>query len=449
MAYTPLTTINISLQTAGVTGAGFGTQLFASAHRFTRERVRSYSSLTEVSNDFPTTSNAYLAAQTAFSVTPRPTVFKIGRRAGNQLLTVATGTTAAAFSFNATDGTNTFALAVSVTGQADEDATATAIQTAIEADGDIAPLVTATVSDNVVTIEPVGTNDFWITGLPTSITATSTSTETAADMIAAIDLEDRDWYFLTADDHTQAFVTSAAQTIEAQERMYFMSSQEADALTAYNQSTSTDVLASLAQNEYLRSKGMFYHTADTTFPECRFVAFNSVYAAGSVTWENLQLGLGASRNPTTNNILTTTELSNLANRQAGFIEDVGGVAIIRESGQVANGTNRVSTVRGRDNMSSDLTVALRNLLINQAGSKLSFRDADIGKIRNTVRSVLQVYVGRTFINDNYTMNFPLANQIPLADKQNNVYQSGSFEAELAGEIDTITISGNLVLDLTQ
>ena len=339
-------------------------------------------------------------------------------------------------------------MTVNATG-VDEDAVAADIQSQIEADGDIGPLVTATVATNVVSITPtLPTNTFWISDLSDELSQTFQNPETAADMIAGIDLEDSDWYFLTADDHTQAFVTSAATTVEAQTRMYFMSSQESASLTAYNESTSTDVLASLAQNDYLRTKGIFHQTADTEFPECRFVAYNAGFSAGSVSWENLQLGLGAGRNPTTNNLLTTTEKGNIKDRAAGLMDFIGGIAILRFSGEVSNGTNRISTVRGRDAMESDMNVALTNLLINQQGSKLSYRDSDIARIRNTVESVLQKYVSLNFINDNYTMTFLLSDQVPLADKQANIYQSGSFEAELTGEIDEISLTGTLVLDLS-
>ena len=448
MAYTPLTQIAISLQTSGISATGFGTIMFTSSHRYFKERSRSYTDLNSVAVDFPTTSNAYIAAQQMFSVTPRPALIKLGRREVDLDITVATGSTTASLTFEASDGTNDYSLTVNATG-VDEDAVAADIQSQIEADGDIGPLVTATVATNVVSITPtLPTNTFWVSDLSDELSQTFQNPETAADMIAGIDLEDSDWYFLTADDHTQAFVTSAATTVEAQTRMYFMSSQESASLTAYNESTSTDVLASLAQNDYLRTKGIFHQTADTEFPECRFVAYNAGFSAGSVSWENLQLGLGAGRNPTTNNLLTTTEKGNIKDRAAGLMDFIGGIAILRFSGEVSNGTNRISTVRGRDAMESDMNVALTNLLINQQGSKLSYRDSDIARIRNTVESVLQKYVSLNFINDNYTMTFLLSDQVPLADKQANIYQSGSFEAELTGEIDEISLTGTLVLDLS-
>lgn len=449
MAYTPLTNISISLQTSGITATGFGTIMFASTHRYTKERIKSYTDITSVGVDFPTDSEAYIAAQQMFSVTPKPALIKLGRREADLDITVAVGSTGATLTFEASDGTTDYSLPISITGQVDEDAVATAIAAAIEGDGSIGPLVVASATNNVVTISPTTpTDSFWVSDLSTELSQAFSSEETATDMIAAFDLIDPDWYFLTAADHTQSFVTAASAAIEAQDRMYFMSSQEAAALTAYNESTSTDVLASLRQNARLRSKGLFYHEADTVFPECRFVAYNAGFSAGSVSWENLQLGLGSSRNPSTNNLLTTTEKGNVKDRASALIDPIGGINILRFSGEVANGTNRISTVRGRDAMSSDLNVAITNLLINQQGSKLSYRDSDIARILNTVKSVLNKYVTLNFINDNYETTFLLSDQVPLADKQANVYQSGSFRAELSGEIDEISITGTLVLDLS-
>lgn len=448
MAYTPITNVAITLQTSQVTGAGFGTPLFATSHRFTKERVKSYTSLTDVAVDFPTTSNAYKAAQQAFANTPAPSVFKIGRREADLDITVEAGSTTASLTFEASDGTNDYSLTISATG-VDEDAVASDIQSQIEADGDIGPLVTATVSTNVVSITPTGANDvFWVSDLSSELTDSYTNLETPADLITNLDNEDSDYYFVTADDHTKTFVDAMAAVIEAQERMFFTSSQEQATLTAYNESTSTDMLASIQQNQYQRVKGLFHQDADTTFPEVRYVAYNAPFKAGSVSWNNLKLGLSASKNPSTGIVLSTTEKGYLADRNAAFSESIfGQTTAIRGGGNNSQG-DRISTIHGRDNLSNDISVGLLNLLTNQQGGKLSYRDEDILKVVTTTRSSLDRYVEREFINSNYVIDFKLSKDVPAADKANNIYQSLTFKAELAGEIDSVVINGTLVLDLS-
>lgn len=82
MSITPYVTINITRDTVGAARAGFGTALLLSATAAWAERVRSYSSLAEVAEDFPSTSSPeYLAASAYFSQDLKPQTLKIGRSA--------------------------------------------------------------------------------------------------------------------------------------------------------------------------------------------------------------------------------------------------------------------------------------------------------------------------------------------------------------------------------
>lgn len=86
--YSPITTVNITLQTAGITASGFGTPLFiADVDTDTSPdplgagvRVKTYSQLEDVAVDFDTSDAAYVAAQGFFSNTPRVPQIKIGYR---------------------------------------------------------------------------------------------------------------------------------------------------------------------------------------------------------------------------------------------------------------------------------------------------------------------------------------------------------------------------------
>lgn len=446
MAYQPITNVSISLQTAGISGQGFGTPLFASSHRYFPERVRSYTSLNAVAADFPTTSNGYLAAQAYFSNTPSPTVVKLGRREADLTLTVAVGSTEASLTFSASDGTNTHSLNVNVTGQADEDAVATAIMTAIEADGDIAPLVTVTAASNVVTVVAVGTNTFWIDNLSSELTEGYTTTETAPDLISAIEAVDTDWYFFSADDHTETFVLAASQDIESRTKLYFFSSAEQAALTPYVSGSATDILGQIKDTNRDRTKGFFHQNADTTFPECLYVGYNAPFQAGGVTWTNLQVALAASENPSTSVLLSDTEKGYLEDRDSAYVDRISGQTNAIRNGRVASG-QPIDFIRGRDNLQEDLNVDLQNLLLQQQGGKLPYNDSGITRIESRVSNVLTRYVARLFINADFELTFPLTDAVPVQDRQNRIYQSGSFRAELVGAIESITITGVLTLQL--
>ena len=444
MAYQDIATVNISLQTAGVTQRGFGIPLFASAHRYFNERVRTYTSLTAAGDDLPTTSNAYKAVQGFLSNTTRTASVKIGRRTADMTITVASGTTAAAFTFSASNGTNTYSISVDVTGQADEDATATAIASAIEADSNIGPLVTATSTSNVVTVAAVGTNTFTIGKLPGSLTEAFTTTETATDLITAINDEDDDYYFFTADDHTETFVLAASASIEAQTKMYFFSSQEQAALTAFTSGSSTDVLARIKDTARNRTKGMFHHLADTTFPETNYVGFNAPYSAGSVLWTNLRItGVTPSQDPARSANLSETQRGNLEARDAAYVERRGGRNILR-GGNVPSG-EAIDTIRGRDDLQVSMDTDYENLLTSQTGSKIPYDDTGINQLEAVCRGTLSRFVARGFIAANFTTNFP--KNVSTNDKANRIYTLGEFSAELTGGITVVQVQGRLVLDL--
>lgn len=446
MAYQDIATVSVSLQTAGVSATGFGVPLFASSHRYFSERVRSYTSLTAVANDFPATSAGYKAAQQFFGNTPNPATIKLGRREADIDLTVAAGSTGASLTIEATDGVNSFSLDVNVTGEADEDAVATAVAAAIEADADVSPLVVASASTNVVSID-VADSDyaFVVKSLSDELSEAYNTSETAPELISALTLEDDDFYFFTADDHSDTFVMAAAADIEARTKLYFFSSAQQTALTAYVSGSATDTLGKVKDAGYFRTQGHFSHVADTDFPECKYVGYNAPFRAGSVTWTNIRVSVPVAQNPSTGNSLSATEKGYLEDRNASYVDAIGGLNVLR-GGKVASG-ERVDNVRGRDNLSVDLDTEYTNFLLAQQGGKVPYNNTGITQLEGICNMVLARYVARGFINDNYTIDFPREDQVPTADKQNRIYQLGSFEAELTGAIELVTISGVLSLNL--
>jgi len=446
MSYSNIATVQISLQSTGVTGDGFGIPLFASSHRYFPERVRSYGSLTEAAVDLPVDSPAYKAVSGYFSNSPRPSLVKIGRREAGLSLTVETGATSGSLTFSATDGVDSYTVAVDVSGQADEDAVATAIASAIEADSDVGPLVVASALNNVISIDVAGaSDDFWVKDLSSNLTETYNTTETAAELLAALTSEDDDFYFFSCDDNSETFVLAAAADIEARTKTYFVSVDSADSYSIYTEGSSTDLAGKIADANYTRTKVFFHQGAGETFPETVFVGKNAAFDAGRATWSNLSVSLSASQNSSTGNKLSSTEKSNLEARNVSYVDPIGGLTIAR-NGRFASGEN-IDVIRGRDNMISDAVVAYTNLLVAQQGSKVPYNNTGILKLQETMRSVLNIYVARGFINDNFTLNFPQIDKVPTADREARVYNQGSFEAELTGAIESVKIQGVLTLDL--
>lgn len=446
--------VSISLETAAVTQAGFGTILFISDDQRFLPRVQSYTSITAVASDFDTTDKAYIAAQSAFSQSPTPTVVKIGRTdpalttAALTPLNVAENTV---YNLTVTVNDNDFIVATHTAGALDDaEAIATGLAADINGDVNVSAHVTATVVGvgASATLEIVGnvSGDTYALSAEQNLSIVYTSTEAAGDTLQAIIDEDNDFYFIASFDHTQAYILAMAAAVEALEKIYFVCVDDADSYATLAV-PATDTLGKLSDLNYFRTSGWYHHEADTKFPEMTFIAKGSVYNPGTIVWANNRVaGITSSQNAS-GQLLTYTQRNNLNNRNANWVEPQGGVDITR-TGKVAAG-EWIDVVRSRDYWKARLTEGLQTKLINS--TKIPYTDSGINEIRsvcNTVSDRLvttptQPNVLQEF--NPYLFTFPKAADAPLADKQNRILR-GTFVGYLAGAIILTELQGVLTYD---
>lgn len=446
MSYQEIVQVNISLQTTAVSRAGFGTPMFIGDGVWFTERSRTYSSIDAAADDLPTDSDEYKALQAAFSVDVPPSQVKIGRRDADEIVLTPEAATAAGQVYEITVvGTDDVAITatfISVTGSE----TAAAITADLVAD--LAGIVGVTVTDNTgtFTLAKSGSDPYSVNGL-SRLDYAITSTETAANLMAAIVAEDDDFYFVAANDHTTPFVLAMAAEIEARTKLYFTSSQETAALTAYSP-TATDALAQLRQGNYFRTSGWFHHLADTQFPEMLYISIAAPADPGKKVWGNNKVtGSPAAKNPTTNNLLSPTEKGYLEDRYANYTEEKGGVTITR-SGKVA-GNEWIDIIRNRDFLEARATENYQNFLINSP--VVPYTDNGITKVRNVLSSTLGRYV-ETEAQPNilqetnpFTINFPRRKDVSFSDVAAREFK-GSFVAYLSGAIQIAKIDGTLTYE---
>lgn len=450
MAVNPLVTVEISLQTTGVARADFGTLIFIGSHRWFSERVRTYASLTSAVEDgIDDASDEYQALLRAFQQSPAPRQVKIGRREADVTLTPTDTTQGVEYtiSVGVNDG-DSVDVTYTVGAAETEENIVDAIKAAIDGDANVAAHVTTTKNgtgaSTTLTIDATTASDYFVlSGISSNLSYAYSSTETAADLITAIDIEDSGYYCVTAHDHTPAFIEAMADVIEAQERMYFVSVGTVDTLSAYSLA-STDILAVLKQNNYLNTAGMFYHDADTDFPEVARYAYQATYTPGDVTWTNNQInGLGVSRHPTTGLPLTLTQQNYVNDRNASWITTALGVTITR-GGNVAGGKN-IETIRVKHYWIARLREGVTALLVNQQGSKLGYSRHGIGRLDNVVSAVSDALLTtdtRSRALDEYKFSFPRPEDVPEADKIAGVLNV-PFYGVLTGAIEEVVFTGTL------
>ena len=132
MAYTPIVNVDITISDVQVTAEGFGTPLFITTHRASRDRILSYTSAVEVGDFYGTDSAAYRAAVKVFGQSPSVPAMKIGRRDGELRLLPTDFTTGTVLAFTITNNAG-IQYTATYTVQSGDDATdiSTALRTSI------------------------------------------------------------------------------------------------------------------------------------------------------------------------------------------------------------------------------------------------------------------------------------------------------------------------------
>ncbi|QAX98309.1 putative structural protein [Escherichia phage EcSzw_1] len=449
--WNPIVNVDITLNTAGTTREGFGLPLFLASTDNFEERVRGYTSLTEVAEDFGESTAAYKAAKQLWSQTPKVTQLYIGRRAMQYTVSIPDEVT------ESTDYSLTVAVGGGVsqpyqyTAQADDTAliVLTQFKEQIEADptikDDVTINVTGTGSSATMIVTKAGDNDFVkVTSTTSSVSIAGTTADTAASALAAIETYSTDWYFISAEDRTTQFVLAMASEIQARKKIFFTANSDVAALQGTELASASDVPAQLAKSMYTRTVCLWHHTASYDYPEMAYIAYGAPYDAGSIAWGNAQLtGVEASLQPANQRPLTSIQKSALDVRHCNFIDLDGGVPVVRRG--ITSGGEWIDIIRGVDWLESDLKTSLRDLLINQKGGKITYDDTGITRIRQVIETSLQRAVNRNFLSS-YTVNVPKASQVALADKKARILKDVTFAGILAGAILDVDLKGTVAYE---
>lgn len=449
--WNPIVNVDITLNTAGTTREGFGLPLFLASTDNFEERIRGYTSLTEVAEDFDESTAAYKAAKQLWSQTPKVTQLYIGRR--TMQYTVSIPDTVA-------EG-NEYSLTVAIGGgvsqpfqyTAKENDTALIVLNEFKSQIEASPTikdgvnvsVTGTGASATMIITKAGDNDFVkVTSITPTTSIAATTADTASAALASIEAYSTDWYFISAEDRTQQFVLAMASEIQARKKIFFTANADVKALQGTDLTSATDVPAQLAKSKYTRTVCLWHHTSEYDYPEMAYIAYGAPYDAGSIAWGNAQLtGVAASLQPANQRPLTSIQKSALDTRSCNFIDLDGGVPVVRRG--ITSGGEWIDIVRGVDWLESDLKTSLRDLLINQKGGKITYDDTGITRIRQVIETSLQRAVNRNFLST-YTVTVPKASQVALADKKARILKDVTFHGILAGAILDVDLKGTVAYE---
>lgn len=527
--------ITISQDSVGVKLAGFGIPLILSynASGWGSDMIRFYSSLSEVADDFAsTTGPEYLAAQAFFSQSPAPEQIAIGKGTLAPTLRYTLDATARnSHTYAITvkgDGVTTTDVEITSDAAATQAEVHSAMVTALNAvsgNNYLAAFASLVVADDTFTADdttdictaashgletgdgpvqltssgtlPAGLSlatDYWIikedantfkfatslanalAGTDVDITDTGSGTHTLSDTastkrpsdpftvtgdaagewfaldgasvddwsivvdhadpgvatdLAAINVADSSWYALHTMYNSDAYVKAAAAWVESNKKVYVFDVVESEAVTDASDGTQ-GTLDDLKTLGYSRVMGA-YHPNPSEMLAAAWMGKRLPLDPGSETWKFAQLS-GVS---TTN--LTSTQRTNLVNRNANFYETVAGVSFMSE-GTTFDG-DYMDVRRGLDWIESDMAAGVLTAIAGN--SKVPYTNAGIAIVEAAVRKTLRRAVARQIIADDpaFVVTVPKVADVASGDKSARRLTDVRFSATLAGAIHKTVITG--------
>ena len=442
---------NIALDTAIVSRQGFGTILFIGQHNFFPESGRSYGSTKAMVEDgIATTHPVYKAGLGAFSQTPAPQEILIGRQIVDSVLSTEDAVQGKEYAVTiSAEGAVSATFSITAGATPTSQTILDAMKVLIDADTDIAAVITTTLvglgDDATLEISSTAGGWFTISALVGMEESFGTSTETAADVLAAIEAETEDFYYVTAQDKSNIFVTDMATEIEAKLKVYATSIDETTVFDAVQ----TGTLVNLKDGNFFRTMGIYHQEAEESFPEVARLAEFVFAVTGNISYGIRRVAAVTVSRNAAGNPLTKTQQDKLKLINADFFARVGRDSasdpIIGVIGKVASG-EWLDNIVGRDNMQVDIEADFNTFLINQKNSKVALNNKGINQSKNILQTTLTNYTPEgthNFINSDFEIFVPDASEVPLADKAARTFRQISFKATLTNAIHMVEITGTL------
>lgn len=421
--------IVLTRESTPVATASFQIPLVLATFTNFSERTRTYSSITGIAEDFDSTDNVYLIATRLFgqsTVGAVPPSIVVGRRqvdsVNGSVATVANST-----AYTVTINGTVFSFT------SDIDATATEIVTGLKAAYDLAPITGITFTDNldgtfVVAVVTPGTA--WSIIASSNLTLVNVSpTETWVDALDAVNLDNDSWYELITETHVAADQEALSDAIQAQRKIFGLSSQDAVAPTT----GVTDIGFILNAKSAGRTFGVYLPTADTEYPEAVWSGSQLAYTPGSNDWD-FKRGVGA-----TVSKLSATSKVNLKAKDWNYYTSKGGVNVFQD-GNMFDGTP-IDQVIVEDWLYARLQEGIYFRIINSL--KIPMTNPGLLIVENEIRSVLAQAEANGAIDRGWTVETPDVLSIPANLRAQRTAGVFVFRARLAGSIRKIEINGFL------
>lgn len=433
-----IVSVTITTESGGLSQAGFGMPLIL-GYPLWVERVRYYTDMEGVAQDFVSSKPEYKAAAAIFAQNPRPEMIAIGRGTNKPtqrwFLTVVAVANARTYAFDI-NGTEVSYTSDS-TATNDEitagllaagGATATAAGFTLAeagAAGSKYLTLTANAAGNWASVEVL--NPSYL-----SLAQNHADPGVEADL-DAIKLIADDWYCLITLFNSEAVIAAAASWTESNEKFYLAATQDTAVVSVAEATPATDIAHDVKASNYFRT-AVIYHPDNGAFADAAWAGRCLPLIPGSETWKFKTLATV----PVV--ALNPTYLTNLRDKRANYYYTVAGRAITAD-GKVG-GNEWIDVIRFRDWLKVKMQERIALLLFNS--DKVPYTDAGIAAVEKEVRAQLREGVNAGGLAEPFTVTVPKAKDAAPADRAARILRSVTFEADLAGAIHEIRIRGKLV-----
>ena len=441
MSLNDLINVTISRETTSVTRLGFGYGLILGVHCKTQNRVDWYTksswSTAMLADGYLSTDAIYLAVQAYFAQSPCPTKVAVGRVQSDQItVSIDTVTDLAEYGITIKCGTAGTAHKYTADGTATQTEIADGLVALINA-GAEAAFVTASNVGNDVRIVLDGATPMVITLAEGATLMTigdpAGTIEDLDTALAAIVLDDNDWYAIAPVSRTAAQQLLAAAWVESNDKLMIIASADANIVNQTAGADATSIAHSIAAASYVRSAVIYTALAASSYPDAAWLGRCLPKNAGSITWAFKTLtGITADS-------LTATQRTNALAKYANVYETVAGVSITQMG--TTGGNEYIDITRGIDSLRAEMQENIYARLVNQ--DKIPFTDKGIASIEALVRKSLEDRIGNpyNFIASITSITSPLAANVSAVNKAARTLPALEFVAVLAGAIHEIEISG--------
>lgn len=260
-----------------------------------------------------------------------------------------------------------------------------------------------------------------------------TGGETLTEAVTAVAGVNSDFFFLLTDSHLQADVLEAAEWANANKRIYIVSLQDADIISA----TAGNTLEQLNALQYDNTMVLVHQDADAEFVEGGVVGAMAGLTPGVSTLHGKTLqGVAFTT-------FSRTESEAIESQKGNIYTRIGGVGFFRKGFMVSG--RYFDIIRGSLYLEARMEEDVFGFIKRKSdlGTKVPYTDNGVNMIKGVMEKRLQISVDQGFLSDNPPPRVipPLVQDIPTNDKANRLLPDVPFEATLAGAIHTVKIRG--------